>query len=380
MISESMINMKRIDREKYIIIILTIIIFILLGSIVYFITKKDNNITENDTTYNQNIFLEFNENIEYGTTWKYDDFINNYIDQNKLDNDSTITILLGNNSINENSEFTFNEIKNYYLEITVTNNIDTITKTYNLEVVDTIPPIINGLNSKTIYERETIDLKEGITAIDNVDGEIEVTISNENNSFTEGTYTIMVSATDKNNNTSEEAFTLTVLKKQTTTTEVIKENTTKKTTTTKKATTTIKTTTTISMDPSTKTGRLNLAKAEAKRVASEIIKPGMTDEQKAYAIFNYLHSNVDLQTNQSSEAYKTNFGNEAYAALIMKIAACSGFCRAVTLLCNEAGLQSEHINANAWTHQWNRVLINGEWIILDAQGGIFGGTTHPLEY
>lgn len=106
----------------------------------------------------------------------------------------------------------------------------------------------------------------------------------------------------------------------------------------------------------------------------------MSNYDKAHAIFKYLNTNVTIQTDQSNEAYKTNYGNEAYAALIMKKAACSGYCKAVTLMCNVAGLQSKHINANQWKHQWNTVLINGEWIILDAQGGIFGGTIHPLEY
>lgn len=133
-------------------------------------------------------------------------------------------------------------------------------------------------------------------------------------------------------------------------------------------------------DSSTKNGRLQIATEEAKKIVFQIIEPGMSDYDKAFAIFMYLYYNVSTQYNQSTTAYQTNYGNEAYAALIMKQAACSGFCKAVTLMCNAAGLQSKHINANQWTHQWNTVLINGEWIILDAQGGIFGGTVHPLEY
>ena len=114
-------------------------------------------------------------------------------------------------------------------------------------------------------------------------------------------------------------------------------------------------------------------------MVGQITKPSMSVEQKAQAICSYLYQNVARQTNQSNEAYKANFGNEAYAALILKKAACSGFCKAVTLMCNAAGVQSKHINANSWQHQWNTVLINSEWIILDAQIGLLGGTVHPLE-
>ncbi len=105
----------------------------------------------------------------------------------------------------------------------------------------------------------------------------------------------------------------------------------------------------------------------------------MSDLEKATAITNYIFETVEVQGNQSLEAYKTNYGNEAYAALVMKIAACSGRCKAVTLLCNEAGLKSQHINANKWEHQWNKILINGKWLVFDSQINLVGATKHPLE-
>lgn len=129
----------------------------------------------------------------------------------------------------------------------------------------------------------------------------------------------------------------------------------------------------------TKEGRLILARQEAARIVSEIITPKMTKYEKAVAICDYITETVEVQYDQSSEAYKTNFGNEAYAALIMKIAACSGRCKAVTLMCDAAGLESEHVNQGLWTHQWNRVKIDdGSWIVIDAQIG-FVGERHPLE-
>lgn len=136
----------------------------------------------------------------------------------------------------------------------------------------------------------------------------------------------------------------------------------------------------------TKAQREELAKIEAKKVINKIITPDMNKLQKAEAIFKYLHSTVETQHNQSNEAYKTNHGDEAYGALILKKAACSGVANAVTLLCNEIGLKSQHINKNKWKHQWNKVLIddnsfpeeNEHWIVLDAQGGFFGDQ-HPFE-
>ena len=155
-----------------------------------------------------------------------------------------------------------------------------------------------------------------------------------------GEYVIKVFATDKNEHVAEQTYTVTV-----------KEKPVEKapSTTTNKGSSTIssnanKTTTTTSQeevadDTSTKSGRLKLATAEAKRVVGQITKPSMSVEQKAQAICSYLYQNVARQTNQSNEAYK----------------------------------------ANSWQHQWNTVLINSEWIILDAQIGLLGGTVHPLE-
>lgn len=130
---------------------------------------------------------------------------------------------------------------------------------------------------------------------------------------------------------------------------------------------------------STVQGREELARAEAKRMAAIIVKPGMTETEKAIALGTWLYENAALQTNQSNEAYKTNFGNEAFAAFFFRCAACSGFCKAMTMFCDAVGLKSEHINQNQWTHQWNRVYCDGKWIVIDAQGGLFGGEHHLLE-
>jgi len=131
----------------------------------------------------------------------------------------------------------------------------------------------------------------------------------------------------------------------------------------------------------TKAGRLALAKAEAKRQIDGLLQryPNLTKREIAERICYYITYSVDSQTNQSTEAYKKNYGNEAYAALIMKIAACSGRCKAVTLLCDAAGIESKHINKNQWAHQWNKVKIDdGSWLVIDAQIGYIG-KKHPLE-
>ena len=74
-------------------------------------------------------------------------------------------------------------------------------------------------------------------------------------------------------------------------------------------------------------------------------------------------------------AKKKNYGNEAYAALVMKKAACSGYAKAYIMLCEAANIPVRHVNANSWTHQWNEVKVKGKWIKVDAYGGTFADTT-----
>lgn len=123
----------------------------------------------------------------------------------------------------------------------------------------------------------------------------------------------------------------------------------------------------------TKEQRLKKAKEEAKRIIKKIHIKGMTQYQKAEAICHYLSVNVSSNIEQSNAAYKKNYGNEAYAALVLKKAACSGYCKAVVLLCNEAKISVKHINAGQWRHQWNEVKINGKWLELDSQIGYLDG-------
>lgn len=120
--------------------------------------------------------------------------------------------------------------------------------------------------------------------------------------------------------------------------------------------------------------RQNLAKKKAKKIVKKCIRSDMNTAERAYVLYRYLTEHCTWQINQSVKAYKKNYGNEAYAALIMKKAACSGYARAYTLLCSQAKVPVRHINAGDWAHQWNSIGINGKWIKVDAFEGTFEST------
>ena len=124
-----------------------------------------------------------------------------------------------------------------------------------------------------------------------------------------------------------------------------------------------------------KSKRINLAKKEAKKIVKKFVTADMNTKERAFVLFRYLTEHCSWQLNQSSEAYKKNYGNEAYAALVMKKAACSGYAKAYIMLCEAANVPIRHVNANSWTHQWNEVKVKGKWSKVDAYGGTFADTT-----
>lgn len=109
-------------------------------------------------------------------------------------------------------------------------------------------------------------------------------------------------------------------------------------------------------------------------IVKKYVTADLSTKERAFVLFRYLTEHCSWQLNQSSEAYQKNYGNEAYAALVMKKAACSGYAKAYTLLCEAANVPVRHVNANSWTHQWNEVKANGKWIKADAYGGTFADT------
>ena len=114
---------------------------------------------------------------------------------------------------------------------------------------------------------------------------------------------------------------------------------------------------------------------EARKIVKKYVPSNLNTKERAFVLFRYLTEHCSWQLNQSTEAYKKNYGNEAYAALVLKKAACSGYARAYKLLCEAAGIPVSHVNAGNWTHQWNEIKANGKWIKVDAYGGTFADTT-----
>lgn len=118
-------------------------------------------------------------------------------------------------------------------------------------------------------------------------------------------------------------------------------------------------------------------RAEVSRVVDEIITDGMTDLEKELAINNYLCDTAEYDTAaleyalehdmQVDPSFDDSFS--AYGVLINKVGVCASYSAAFKLLADEAGLDcivvTGYLNGNL-PHAWNRVLIDGQWMSIDA--------------
>lgn len=380
---------ERTKKTKVLKIVLIISCVLIISAIVTFVLfylffqKTKSQIVET----NSKCIKNNEETIEYGTHLSYEQLLEKVVSKTDLFKNTKLKISINDALIDENQEYVFDTVSNNIIVkietlcpvVSFLNQEATTSEEIVWKVQDTKKPVLSGISDKEITVGDAFDAKAEISAKDEVDGDLEVIIEGEIDINKPGEYTLIAKAIDKNQNEITQSFKVIVkeVSKASTTTPSGSSNNSKKS---KTSNTKNSNSSSNADSSSTKEGRLNLAKKEARQVVSKIISNGMTKLQKAKAICNYITTTVSVQTNQSNEAYKTNYGNEAYAALVLKIAACSGRCKAVTLLCDAAGLKSQHINAGQWAHQWNKVQIDdGSWVVVDSQIG-FVGNEHPLEW
>lgn len=199
------------ERRKVLILICIFIIGIIivgLGIGYYIFDNKDKQIeTDIKKALEQELRLT-NKTVEYGTEI-------NLLDENKIakDNEKIVTkIYIGDTEV---TTYKFDEIgKVEFTEVTYTYYTTFLNQEKRVEVKristytveDTKNPIIEGVSDKTITIGDNIDLKEGITARDEIDGNIEIITEGDVDTNTAGEYNVKVIAKDKNGNITEETY------------------------------------------------------------------------------------------------------------------------------------------------------------------------------
>ncbi len=195
---------------------------------------------------------------------------------------------------------------------------------------DKVPPRIEGVSDITVNFGEGISYKKGITVIDDEDPEPVLSVDNSKvDTSKPGTYEVTYIATDKAGNTATATATVTI---------VLKEPET------------------ITMD---------YVNVKADEVLATIIKDGMTEKEKAYAIFRWTHDNIGYYDNTP----KVDETDGAYRGIVQRKGDCYTYAMTSKCLLTRAGIKNQDIGTipnNPHLHFWNLVYIDGAWRHFDA--------------
>jgi transglutaminase/protease-like cytokinesis protein 3 len=111
--------------------------------------------------------------------------------------------------------------------------------------------------------------------------------------------------------------------------------------------------------------KINRIKDSVTQILARIITPGMTNDQKFTAIYNYVvQTPYDFSYNTPSMAFDSQ---TPIGVFVNKLAVCSGYSWAVNVLANTAGIQCYNVSGygNNVAHAWTNANYNGGYSYFD---------------
>ena len=100
------------------------------------------------------------------------------------------------------------------------------------------------------------------------------------------------------------------------------------------------------------------------------VEPGMTDADKAMAVYYYLAKNT---------VYKNTADcHTGYDVLVNHTGVCDGFANAYALAMNALGIRCAVVSNYSRDHSWNIVLIDGTWYFCDLTNGVGTGNNEGM--
>ncbi len=108
----------------------------------------------------------------------------------------------------------------------------------------------------------------------------------------------------------------------------------------------------------------------AKRVLKKVLKDGMSDYEKEFAVYEWVVNNVDYDwTHQDYMQETPRESFTPYGGLVNHTAVCLGYATTFQLLMDLAGVECITVVGAAFNseedHAWNMVRLNGNWYCLD---------------
>ena len=352
-------------------------------------------------------FKDYQPDLEYLGSLSYEEIKDSIVSQDSLKDKTEIKIYVDGEEIKDDAIISLDEVKTYEIKIELLydyfyeENGETKSeqiknsKTFTINVLDTIKPVLNGVKDKTITVGDKLDILSGITATDEKEGTLEVKYEGEVNTSKAGTYKVKIYAEDKNGNRVEQDMTITV-KAKATTTKPSTGTTTKPSTggtTTPSTGSSTKPSTTPTCDVSNavlqKRGykptqdkdacsKNKQATEIAQKVANEILAKGYkTDLEKVDAAAKIVSAYYQKGRHVELEGfdYRTPYG-----VFIKGEASCAGCTRALIQVLELMGFKNlKHANENMKDHQWVILEMDGQKGFAEAQLGFAGYGCHEVD-
>ena len=195
-----------------------------------------------------------------------------------------------------------------------------------VEEYDIEPPVIEGQLDKTVYVGQSVSFKTGVVVTDNVDDDIEVQVDSSHVDLsTPGEYTAIYTAADSMGNMDLKEGTITVIEQLYTEDDV---------------------------------------NALADEVLSTIIKDGMSDYDKAHAIYVWVQGNIGY----SESTDRGDWLKGAYDGLKNRHGDCYNYFAVSKALLTRAGIKNEDIEIIPTAtrhHYWNVIDCGEGWRHFD---------------
>ncbi len=104
---------------------------------------------------------------------------------------------------------------------------------------------------------------------------------------------------------------------------------------------------------------------DATREALAVVKPEMSDLEKAVVLHDYLAVNCEYDKENLDKGKVPDVSYTAYGTLVNRISVCEGYALAYKYLLNQAGIECLMVKSEAMNHAWNLIQLNGKYYQVD---------------
>lgn len=105
--------------------------------------------------------------------------------------------------------------------------------------------------------------------------------------------------------------------------------------------------------------------AEATRETLAVVKPEMSDLEKAIVLHDYLAVNCEYDKENLDKGQVPDASYTAYGTLVNRVSVCQGYALAYKYLLNQVGIECLMVTSKSMNHAWNLIQLNGKYYQVD---------------